>query len=172
MHNLARRLLLLVFWVNFLFGLFTVRHPVHDTIFIPMPNSNHITSLMNRSAELRVEYETWQSKNTIQRLISRAKFDETVWEQRVKSLFDRNLFEYLDNHPSFDNLKTIVTELDRFKDLLDYNFLILTWHEVKKRSSMAGDKQKKIDGLIELQLEHAESIKVMCLALNRLKGRP
>ena len=137
-----------------------------------MSNPNPIASLATRSAELRQEQDKWQSKNTIQRLFAREKFNETLWKQRVKDLFDQNLFEYLDDHPSSNNLTTLVTELDKFKNLLDYNFLIFIWNEVKQRSSMAGPHQRKFDELIDLQIKRAENVKAMVTIIDRLQNRP
>ena len=136
-----------------------------------MSTSNFITSLANRAEELRQDYDTWQSKNTIQKLFAREKFNEEAWQQEVRDLFDYRMLEYLDNHPSFTNLRAVITELDKFKDLLDYDFLMFLWKEMKKRSSMAGENQRKFDELIDLQLERAENVKAMCIAINRLETR-
>ena len=136
-----------------------------------MSTSNFITSLANRAKELRQDYDTWQSKNTIQKLFAREKLNEEAWQQEVKDLFDYRMLEYLDNHPSFTNLRAVITELDKFKDLLNYDFLIFLWKEMKKRSSMAGENQRKFDELIDLQLERAENVKAMCIAINRLENR-
>lgn len=135
-----------------------------------MWKQNPISSLKIQSKDLKLEYDEWQSKNSIQKLFAKKKFNKADWDNRVQRLFDWRLFEHLDNHPSFANLRTIITELDKFKDLLNYDFLLLTWNEVKLRSSMAGDHQKKFDELIALQIERAERIKVMCFAMNRLNG--
>ena len=72
--------------------------------------------------------------------MTKDKFDETTWKQQAQSLFGQELFDYLDNNPSADNLVKVAVELDLFRDLLDLDFLRKRWHELSSRHDhMAND---------------------------------
>ena len=83
--------------------------------------------------------------------MTKDKFDETTWKQQAQSLFGQELFDYLDNNPSADNLVKVAVELDLFRDLLDSDFLRSRWDELSSRHDREANDLTHITWMFEYQ---------------------
>lgn len=116
------------------------------------PNSFPLSTLAVRSAQLREEYDTWHSKNFLQKALTRRPFNIVIWKMDVQSLFNQALFADLDENPSFKNLELVILELDKFKSYINFNSLVLIWSQISSRSHMAGKQKSKIDEMLRVQI--------------------
>ena len=94
--------------------------------------------------------------SAFRRLVTKDKFDQTTWKQQAQSLFGQELFDYLDNNPSADNLVKVAAELDLFSNLLDLDFLRSRWGALSRRHVRKANDLAHITWMFDYQRSRFE----------------